>query len=190
MKKLLVALLFCGSISANDLTSLAQDTNQSNEAIVSPTSVMSNTQINSGVTFDSYGGGVTCARPTIQVGAVGNFNGQRKYNTGTQVYVGVNIPFGAGSDCESAARAQTFLNKQRRLTMKEVMRRANETHKHEMKKKDLMYADLLAKVCLNFHSQVVADNDSVMAKECKTYKVINHHKPSYDPSSYTRVSGH
>jgi sulfur carrier protein ThiS len=60
------------------------------------------------------------------------------------------------------------------------MRRDNEHHKQEMKKKDLMYADLLAKVCMNFHGKVVARNDSVMAKECASYQVIDNNNEQGD----------
>jgi len=189
---ILITALFCSSALAqdSDFNSITNDTVQANDAINSPTSIMSNTQINSGVTFDSYGAGVTCARTTIQIGAIGNINGHSRYNTGTQAYIGINIPFGDGQNCKDAASAQLFLNKQRKITMVELMRRENESHKHEMKKKDLMYADLLAKVCANFHDKLVAANDSVMAKECNSYKVIDHHKPSYDINSYSRIADH
>lgn len=180
-------VLSCGTASANDLTSMTQDAIQQNESVNAPTSVMSNTQVNSGVTFDSYGGGVTCSRTTVQMGATSSINAHSGYNTGTQLYVGVNIPFGNGTDCKNAAKAQLFLNKQRTLTLKELMRRDNENHKQEMKKKDLMYADLLAKVCMNFHGKVAARNDSVMAKECASYQVIDHHNAQYD-TNYSRVS--
>ena len=185
---IILTSLFCFNVLADDLTSINQDTNQKNSSINSPTSVMSNTQVNGGVTFDSYGGGVTCARSTVQVGASGNVGSRNGYNTGTQVYVGVNIPFGSGADCKRAANAQLFLNKQRRLTLKELMRRDNEEHRHEMKRKDLMYADLLAKVCTNFHDKVVAASGSTMAKECKDYLVIDHHKPKYEATEYSRIA--
>ena len=187
---IILTSLLCFNVSANefnDLSSITQDTNQQNSSINSPTSVMNNTQVNGGVTFDSYGAGVTCSRPTMQVGATGSVN-NRGYNTGTQLYVGVSIPLGSGSECKKAARSQLFLTEQRRLTLRELMRRDNEEHKHEMKRKDLMYADLLAKVCINFHSQVVAATDSTMAKECKDYLVIDHHAPKYESTEYSRVS--
>lgn len=183
---ILLSVLVCSAVSANEVTSMTQDTIQQNESVNSPTSVMSNTQVNSGVTFDSYGGGVTCSRTTMQLGATSSVNAHSGYNTGTQLYVGVNIPFGDGSDCKDAAEAQLLLNKQRTLTLKELMRRDNENHKKEMKRKDLMYADLLAKVCINFHGKVAAHNDSVMSKECKGYQVIHHHNAQYD-INYSRV---
>ena len=176
MFKLLLPLLFlCGVVNASELdsTNITQDTMQQNEAVNSPTSVMSNTQVNSGVTFDSYGAGVSCARATVQMGAIGNVHGDSAYNTGTQLYVGINIPFGSGSDCKDAARTQTFLNKQRTIVLKELVRRNNEVHVQEMKKKDLMYADLLAKVCLNFSGKIVADVNSIMARECKAYRLVS-----------------
>ena len=192
MKYLFLAILISASTLAteNDLTSITNDNVQANDAINSPTSVMSNTQVNSGVTFDSYGAGVTCARTTIQIGAIGNINGPSRYNTGTQAYIGVNIPFGSGQNCKDAASAQLFLNKQRTLTMSELMRRENENHRHEMKRKDLMYADLLAKACKYHHDKLVAANGSTMEKECSLYKVIDHHRPSYDEGDYSRVAGH
>jgi len=188
----LIIILLSTSVFAaeNDLTSITNDNVQANDAINSPTSVMSNTQVNSGVTFDSYGAGVTCARTTIQIGAIGNINGHSRYNTGTQAYIGVNIPFGSGQNCKDAAAAQLFLNKQRTLTMSELMRRDNENHKQEIKRKDLMYADLLAKACRYHHDKLVASNGSTMEKECSLYKVIDHHKPNYDPGSFSRIADH
>ena len=71
MKKLLLLFtILCVNVSAQESTSITQDTVQSNDAINAPTSVMQNTQVNSGVTFDSFGGGVTCARATFQAGLI------------------------------------------------------------------------------------------------------------------------
>lgn len=187
---LLILAVLCVNVSAQEATNITQDTVQSNDAINAPTSVMQNTQVNSGVTFDSYGGGVTCARPTFQFGVIGSVGGKSLYNTGTQAYAGINVPLFGGSSCEDAAQAQLFLNQQRKLTLTELMRRDNEKHVKEMLKKDLMYADLLAKVCKNFHPQLVAQKDSTMAIQCASYRVIDHHEPKYDTSEYLRIADH
>ena len=193
MKRLLLitAIASCNAHSNNvDNDSINNQASQQNYSTSSPTSVMSNTQVNSGTTFDSYGGGVTCARATFNIGAVGAVDGHSNYNTGTQIYAGVNIPLFSSKSCEDAAKAQLNIKRQQRLTMQEIMRRDNESHKASMKKKDLQYADLLAKVCINFHSKVVAKNNSVLAKECESYRVIDHGKPEYSEIEYSRVSGH
>lgn len=190
MKYLIIIMFLCVNVSAQESTSITQDTVQSNDAINAPTSVMQNTQVNSGVTFDSYGGGVTCARSTFQFGVIGNVGGRSLYNTGTQAYAGINVPLFGGSSCKDAAQAQLFLNKQRRLTLTELMRRDNEKHVKEMLKSDLRYADLLAKVCKNFHDKLVAHKDSTMAIQCASYRVIDHHKPKYDTSEYLRIADH
>lgn len=184
--------MFAGSALANnvDNDSINNQASQQNYSTSSPTSVMSNTQVNSGTTFDSYGGGVTCARATFNIGAVGTVDGHSNYNAGTQIYAGVNIPLFSGKSCKDAAKAQLNIKRQQRLTMQEMMRRDNEAHKADMKKKDLQYADLLAKVCMNFHSKVVAQNDSTLAIECNNYRTINHGEPEYNEAEYSRVSGH
>ena len=188
---LLITSIFTCSAIANDTNSSIDNmASQQNYSTSSPTSVMSNTQVNSGTTFDSYGGGVTCARATFNLGTVGTIGGHDGFSTGTQIYAGVNIPLFSGRTCEEAAIAQLNIKRQQKYTMQELRRRDNETHKAEIKRKNLQYADLLAKVCMNFHSKVVAKNDSVLAKECESYRVIDHGKPEYSEIEYSRVSGH
>ena len=186
---LLIALTSVSSLAADGMAnSMTQDAIQQNESVNSPTSVMSNTQVNSGTTFDSYGGGVTCARATWQMGAIGT--AASKYTQGAQLYVGISGPIGSGSDCKDAAKLQNYLNRTRTQDLKERIRRTNLTHAADMKKQELLYADLLAKVCENQHSKVVALEGSFMDSACDTYKTISHHKPSYDTEKYHRVSGH
>jgi len=187
---IVAAIFSCATLANDDVNSITNDTVQQNDATVSPTSVMSNTQVNSGTTFDSYGGGVTCARATFNIGTVGTVGGNSGYNTGTQIYAGVNIPLFSGKSCEDAAKAQLYIKRQQRLTMQEVMRRDNELHKANMKKKDLQYADLLAKVCMNFHDKIVAKNDSTLTKECIQYRTISHGNPKYDEGDYSRIADH
>lgn len=193
MKNLtLILLLGSFSVMANDPTidntSITQDTIQQNDAINSPTSVMQNTQVNSGVTFDSFGGGVTCAKSTLQMGAISSVDS--RYNQGTQLYVGVNIPIGNDTDCEEAARKQNSLVHQKTMQLKSLIRNNNELHEQEIKKQNLLYADLLAKVCRNYHEVLVAKNDTTMAIECDKYRVIDHHKPKYDTNEYSRIGDH
>lgn len=194
MKSLILLCCIVGSASLladPPDTTITQDTVQSNDAINSPTSVMQNTQVNSGVTHDAYGGGVSCARSTLQAGAIQSFNGV--YDE-PQIFIGFNIPLG-DSDCDIAAKNQISLVHQQTKALEERVRRDNESHAQEIKKRDLQYADLLAKVCLNFHGKLVAEKDSLMAKECQKYSptVVKHghtEADHFDEDRFTRVSGH
>ncbi|MCH9735906.1 MAG: hypothetical protein K0U78_15360 [Actinomycetia bacterium] len=194
MKNLILAFTLLGSVPVladPPDTNITQDTVQSNDAINAPTSVMQNTQVNSGVTHDAYGGGVSCARTTLQAGVIQSFNGV--YDD-PQVYVGFNMPLG-DSDCDDAARGQISLTHQRTRALEEQVRRENESHEKEMKKLSLLYANLLAKTCMDWHGKVLAKRDSTMERECKTYSPTNikhGHKEadSYDTENYNRVSDH
>ncbi len=198
MKNLILLVCLVGSFSvmADDPTNttITQDTVQSNDAINAPTSVMQNTQVNSGVTHDSYGGGVSCARTTMQMGAISSVDSGR-YDTGTQLYVGFSIPLGSDTDCENAARKQTSLTHQRTMSLSEQMRRENESHGKEMQKLTLLYANLLAKTCMDWHGKIVAERDSTMEKECRIYaptKIKHGHAEAdhYDKEKFNRVSDH
>lgn len=198
MKNLsLLLILVMGSVSAAEPinppdTNITQDTVQSNDAINNPTSVMQNTQINSGVTHDSYGGGVSCSRTTLQAGVIQSFNGA--YDE-PQVYVGFNMPLGDGDTCETAAQKQISLTHQRTMALQSQIKRDNEMHDQEIKKRDLQYADLLAKICMTWHKQIVAERDSTLESECKQYSPLyskHGHKDadSFDKENFSRISDH
>lgn len=196
MKKLILVGCLVGSASLFAAeppdTTITQDTVQSNDAINAPTSVMQNTQVNSGVTHDSYGGGVSCARTTLQAGVIQSFNGP--YDE-PQAFISFNVPLGDDTNCEDAASKQISLTHQRTKNLEEQMRRDNESHEKEMQKLSLLYANLLAKTCMDWHSKVVAKQDSTLESECRTYsplKVNHGHAEAdpYDTSSYNRVSDH
>jgi len=192
MKYMFIAvllLLSLASLSAMAETGvMSQNNAQENQSVNSPTSVMSNTQINGGVSHDSYGGGVNCSRTTWQVGAVGIANSN--YQTGTQLYAGVTGTFGDEGRCKDAANAQIYLTRMKQRDLEQHIKRTNLTHAEEIKKQRLLYADLLAKVCENQHDKVVALDGSVLDSECDTYSTISHHSKEYDKTKFHRVSGH
>lgn len=200
MKKLILAGILLGSAFVyadpaevdSDTTNITQDTVQENEAINAPTSVMQNTQVNSGVTHDYYGGGVACAKTTLQGGLIQSFNGE--YDE-PQIYIGFNMPLGEGADCERAASKQASFIHQRTRSLEEEMIRKNESHDMEQRKSELKYADLLAKVCLNFHGKLLAKRGSFMDNECSVFsptKVRHGHEEAdkFDEVNYTRVADH
>ena len=193
MRFLILMFVSCFAFAAEVVdTSITQDTVQTNDAINSPTSVMQNTQVNSGVTHDSFGGGVSCSRATLQSGVIQTFNG---HNDSPQAFLSVSIPLGGRDDCKRAADAQVYFAQKRTEDLSERIRRENITHAKEIEEQSLRYADLLAKVCLNYHDKVVAEIGSTMEVECRKYSPtrVNHgHSPadSFDTQQFNRVSNH
>lgn len=196
MKKLSLIIFLLGSANLladpPENTTITQDTIQQNDAINAPTSVMQNTQVNSGVTHESFGEGVSCARTTIQGGLIQSFNG---VHDEPQVYIGFNMPIGTGDSCEVASRKQTSLVHQRTLGLKQRIKNENELHEKQMREKDLLYAELLANVCIKFHGKLFAEKDSYMAEQCETYSPINvkhgHKKADKKENKrYKRISDH
>lgn len=195
MKKLIIAtsLLWSANLLADPTNAvLTQDTMQNNTATVAPTSVMQNTQVNDAITHDSYGGGVSCARATMNAGIVQNFNGEFDE---PQVFVGFSMPIGGDYNCEDAARKQISLTHVRTMSLKEKIRRDNESHVSELRLADIKYADLLAKICMNHHGKVLAKRDTTMNQECKAFaptKVKHGHEKAdtFDESEYARIADH
>jgi hypothetical protein len=197
MKKLILilALTSLSAIADDEVYAgtMTQDAIQQNTASNAPTSVMSNTQLNGGTTFDSYGGGVTCSRATFQGGMIGNVKGQ--YRQGAQLYMGISVPIFSGDDCKQAARTQTTLNEWRVTDLKEAIKQGKESHAEEIKRSKLMYADLLAKVCQNHHQKMSASVGSLMDLECDKFLSLTHNKQKHNDhgvkyEGYERISSH
>lgn len=196
MKKILLglALIPCISFGAtvnNDSVNNFSD--QENEAVNAPTSIMSNTQVNGGVTHDTFGGGVACSRATLQVGTT--YTDNEDLEAGT-VYAAVNIPLGSGSDCERAAERHGAYVHERTMELKHEIKRKDEIHTKTIRNMDLKYKDLLLAICSNWHPKVgIRESDPFFA-QCSIatpLKKEHGHKGPDDHFNYEefgRVMGH
>ena len=187
----LVPSLCVGQTVDND--SVTNFSDQDNDAVNAPTSIMSNTQVNGGVTRDHFGGGVACSRATLQIGTT--YTDNESVEAGT-VYAAVNIPLGDGSDCKNAASRHGAYVHERTMELKHEIVRKDERHAKDMRKMDLMYKDLLLSVCKNWHPQVgIAEKDPLFAK-CSIATPLReqhgHEGPDdhFKSGQFERVMGH
>lgn len=192
MKSLLaVTLLVVCSIAgaAEDTTS------QENTAFVSPSSTMSNVQVNTGTMARStFGGGVGCSDATLSVSAT-KTPSFGEYYTAT-----ISTPITAmfkTTDCEKAARTQNQLNQWRQIDLEQAVYQSQERHDKSMQIKDLEIASgqaALAKVCLAMHKAVSANPNIDISKLCSNFAPLlaDHHSKKMNmklmPKDHERIS--
>ena len=181
----LIMIAMCSSAFAVEDTT----TNQDNTSIASPSSTMSNVQVNTGsLARSTFGGGVGCDVATLSVSAT-KTPSFGEYYTATYT-VPVTAMFKT-SDCEKAARTQNQISSQYLTDMKYATKRLNETHDRDMAKADAV----IAKLCVGLHGAVSMDPHATMFAMCKKYAPLldKHHNLgemniSLMPDHHKRVS--
>ena len=95
---MLVFTALPGMAAEVDMNGQYDETHQENSSFNSPYSSMSNVQINPwGNAHDSYGDGISCSKPSINVGMAGGESPHR-----VMAYASINIPLGR-KDCKKIA---------------------------------------------------------------------------------------
>ena len=164
-------------------------TNQDNTSIASPTSTMSNVQVNSGsMARSTFGGGVGCSDATLSVSAT------RTPNFGNYVTATVAMPINSmfqTSDCEKAARTQTSINQQILTDMQIRRVRDSQLHNQVLAKRDAE----LAQVCIKLHGIMSSHQDSYLSSACSRFAPIlkEHHQrgeinKALMPDNHSRIS--
>lgn len=137
----------------SDINNQYDETHQTNSSFNSPSSSMSNVQINPwGNAHDYFGDGVSCSKPSVNVGIAGGENPHR-----TMAYASINIPLGS-KDCKKVADT-------RRLTMEYQLAQM----KVEQRKADVLFSAKMANMCLDINKQVAIDESNPLFKECAQY---------------------
>lgn len=140
----------------NGIGSVTDNTNQQNSSYNSPSSAMSNVQINPySNARDYYGEGVSCSKPAINIGLAGGQSPHR-----TMAYANLNIPLG-GKGCKRVAKL-------REQTVAYQLYQAQT----EQRKADVLFAAKMANMCLEIASQVTITQDNPLFEECVQYVAI------------------
>ncbi len=140
----------------SDINNQYDETHQTNSSFNSPSSSMSNVQINPwGNAHDYFGDGVSCSKPSVNIGIAGGENPHR-----TMAYASINIPLGS-KDCKKVADT-------RRLTMEYQLAQM----KVEQRKADVLFSAKMANMCLDINAQVKIDADNPLFSECRQYLKI------------------
>lgn len=187
---LVLGSLISWGVLADDTT-----TNQESTSIASPSSTMSNVQVNTGDLAEShYGGGVSCAEPTMSVSAT------RTPHMGNYYTAGVSFPMTGvfeTSDCDKAARLQNQLRTWELIDRKQISDRKEEMHQVRIEQEWLKVADAqanLATVCARLHKELSANPVSELWAVCSNFAPItaNHHakpiNPDLIPVTHKRIS--
>lgn len=159
---------------------MAEDTTnaQDNTSIASPSSTMSNVQVNTGDLAEShYGRGVSCAEPTMSVSAT------RTPSNGNYYTTGVSFPLTSAfrtSDCDKAARLQNQLNEWEVNDRYVKANRKTEYHQKLMANKELDNAikeAQLASICIDMHNKMSANPGTMIWEKCNDFAPIikDHH---------------
>lgn len=180
------------------------DTNnaQDNTSISSPSSTMSNVQVNpvGDVAESSYGGGIRCSEPTLNTGVT-----QTRTGFGddmTTGYVNFAIPLGPAFNanlCDDAAKTQTNINKHRLLEMQDAALRQDEYHQAKMEQEWLKVAKAeagMAKICMEMHKYMSGNPNTEVWALCAKFAPItkDHHKGHAEintaliPDTHERIS--
>jgi len=178
-------LVMCSSAFAVEDATTTQD----NTSIASPTSTMSNVQVNAGsMARSTFGGGVGCSDATLSVSAT------RTPSFGNYVTATISTPINSmfqTSDCEKAARTQTSINHQILIDMKVRRVRDSQLHNQVLAKRDAE----LARVCIELHGEVSSNPDSYLSIACSRFSPIlkeHHDKGDMDlslmPDNHLRIS--
>ena len=150
---LLVFASLPGRAADVDMSGQYDETHQQNQSYNQPVSSMSNVQINPwGNAHDYYGDGVSCSKPSVNIGVAGGENPHR-----TMAYASINIPLGS-KDCKKVANT-------RRLTMEYELRQL----KAEQRKADVLFSAKMANMCLEIHQHVEIQADNALYAECAQY---------------------
>lgn len=154
---MLVFTTLPGMAAEVDMNGQYDETHQENSSFNSPYSSMSNVQINPwGNAHDYYGDGVSCSKPSVNIGLAGGQDPHR-----AMAYASINIPLGR-KDCKKMANT-------RKLTMEYQLHQL----KTEQYKADVLFAGKMAEMCLEIskHLKIVAENP--LYKECGQYMAKN-----------------
>lgn len=136
-----------------DISNQYDETHQNNHSFNSPSSSMSNVQINPwGNAHDYFGDGVSCSKPSVNVGIAG---GERPHRT--MAYASINIPLGSKA-CKEVAQT-------RKLTMEYQLQQM----KAEQHKADVLFASKMASMCIQINEQVSINEENPLYGECKQY---------------------
>ena len=136
------------------LAEVESSNSQMNESNSYSSGSLSNYQINSNSEARHRVGDAVCAAPSLDVGIAGRSNNLD--DTG-MVYAAINIPFG-GSVCEDA-QAATLGAMQYDLHVQQV----------EQRKRDVLFQNKMANVCVALHRTVAIDERNILWDECKDF---------------------
>lgn len=189
-------------MAMGSLASAENTTSQDNTSIASPSSTMSNVQVNpvGDVAESSFGGGVRCSEPTLNTGIT-----QTRTGFGddmTTGYVNLAIPWGPGFEidlCEDAARTQNDINMWKLIDAQEQALRREEMHQAQMEKVWLEVAEKEAsnvRLCMELHKYVSANPNTEISGFCGKFAPItqDHHKDAPPintaliPDTHKRIS--
>lgn len=155
---LLSALPGMAAEGSTDFTSndMYDETHQNNSSYNSPSSSMSNVQINPwGNARDYYGDGISCSKPSVNVGLAGGESPHR-----TMAYASINFPLGGG-DCKQMAK-----------TRKHTIEYQLHSMKAEQRKADVLFSAKMANMCLEISSHITITPDNALFAECSQYVAL------------------
>lgn len=144
-----------------------------NDSASSSSSNMSNFQLNNNSNSRHRIGDVDCSAPAVDMG----ITGPRSLSSRSMAYIAFNYPLG-GSVCRDAQR--------QRLT---AMKYNLVVAKIEQNKKDIIFQERMATVCIALHKTVMLDPDSVLYKECSVFEPTHGH-PSKNVLKTNKVAPH
>lgn len=140
-------------VTNSDFATQYDETNQENHSFNSPSSSMSNVQINPwGNARDTYGEGVSCSKPSVNIGIAG---GERPHRT--MAYASVNIPLGM-KDCKELAQ-----------TRKRTLEYKLTQMQTEQRKADVLFAAKMANMCMDIQRHITIDAENPLYSECAQY---------------------
>jgi len=147
--------MICGAAFADPVASTALN-DQTNNGTAYGTSQQQNFQINQNNNArETYGGGVSCAIPSLNFGVVGG-DSYKAIATAS-----VNIPLGDDA-CEKARASRIAL-----------MDYDLHIQKTEQNKQDILFQIKMANTCLELSDRVSIKADTPLAKECAKYSAAN-----------------
>jgi len=174
MNKSILLLAFMSAFAHSQTSQNNNDTNsQFNRSTSTSSGSLQNYQVNNGsdIAYNKIGD-VSCAAPQLTSGLADREGGE-----GAMFYVGVQVPLG-GSTCKSA-------HKQRLSRMEYDMHVAIV----EQNKRDIIFQEKMAKVCVELHHIVTVDEMNLLAIECSSFEPTHGH-PAKVGSFKSRISGH
>lgn len=195
MKKLAFTLMMMVSVFAfSEDASINQSSDVTNAGSMNMYGYGSSAGSNTVPSYDSFGGGVSCAQPTLSVSAekVWMPHSNDVVSTGLTLAIPLGDVFEPVDTCKKAANAKindmTAYTEERAKINKGIAR--NEAAKATLAEGNV------AKLCIHLHSIMSADQDSDLWDTCAAYAPIvkDHHKGGPElntaliPNTHRRIS--
>jgi len=192
-------MMLVGIFSYAEDSSINQDGTVTNNGAMNLYGVNSNNN-SVDVSYDSFGGGVRCASPTMGITVDQSYlpESQKITTVGTSLNIPLSSTFQV-SDCEKAARLQNQIKTWELTERRDTESRKEEYHQAVMEEKWLTVAKReaeLASICMELHKKMSANPLTELSGFCEKFAPIakDHHagQPPINtaliPETHKRIS--